>query len=112
MDHSLKRSEVVTTGMVAAELLAGSSQSQIEELRRTLLGLDWFDLLPEDWFRVGTVSNDLRTSGTPIHASDIQIAVAAASGGVPLLTLDRGFLTIKQVLPELDLSVSAGSLGE
>lgn len=45
----------------------------------------------------GEICVDLRKAGTPIPVNDIWIAAAAARVGVPVLTYDDHFLSIRRV---------------
>jgi tRNA(fMet)-specific endonuclease VapC len=45
----------------------------------------------------GEISADLRKAGTPIPVNDIWIAAAAARAGVPIITYDGYFRSIRRI---------------
>lgn len=50
--------------------------------------------------RYGAILDYLRGNGTPIPTNDVWIAAVAMEGGWPVLTTDRHFLKMPQVLVE------------
>jgi tRNA(fMet)-specific endonuclease VapC len=51
--------------------------------------------------RYAVILNHLRRAGTPIPTNDIWIAASAMQHGLKLLTADRHFLSVPQVVVEL-----------
>jgi predicted nucleic acid-binding protein len=88
-------------GPVVAELLAGTKQADRPELWQLLSSLSWADLGRDEWRQVGEVAARLRTAGTPVPLTDVEIAVAAVSGAAGLWSYDEDFERITSVLPGL-----------
>jgi len=101
LDGLLASGEVVVCGPVVAELLAGVVGGRRHELWQLLGGLPWADLGRAEWRRVGDLASSLRSSGTSIALTDIEIAVAAATAGARLWSRDSDFDHIGAVLDEL-----------
>lgn len=51
--------------------------------------------------RYAAIVNGLREAGRPIPANDIWIAACAMESGLPVVTTDKHFLSVPQVLVEL-----------
>lgn len=102
MDRLLAAEAVITCGPVAAELRIGD-RSPVGELSAIMSDLAWSDLGRAEWRRVGEVGAQLRQAGESVRLTDISIAVAAASAGAPLWSLDQDFARIADVMPELRL---------
>ncbi len=73
---------------ILAELLASSMVSVVDITRDTAE-------------RYAAIHHYLRSRGTPVPANDIWIAAGAMEHGATLLTMDRHFLKIPQVITRL-----------
>lgn len=102
MDRLLAAEAVITCGPVAAELRIGD-RSASGELSAIMSDLARADLGRAEWHRVGEVGAQLRQSGESVPLTDVSIAVAAASAGAALWSLDRDFARIADAMPELRL---------
>lgn len=96
---------LVLCGPVAAELLRGVREQDREAIHLRLLDLPWAPVGVFEWLEAGDISADLRRRGTPVPLPDVVIAAAARSFGARLVTHDRDFLRIAEVMPDLDLVV-------
>ncbi|MGC2190839.1 MAG: PIN domain-containing protein [Candidatus Dormiibacterota bacterium] len=101
LDGLLASHEVVVCGPVVAELLAGARSVQRSELRAALITLPWVDLGRREWQQVGELAARLRELGDSVPLTDLEIAVAAGSGGALLWSWDSDFERVRAVLPEL-----------
>jgi tRNA(fMet)-specific endonuclease VapC len=97
--------EVSLTPVIVGELLAGFSGGRYEARNRQLLK----DFLSTPRVRVYSVDQEtseryaavwlhLRKQGTPIPTNDLWIAASAMQHGLNILTSDRHFLKVPQVL--------------
>lgn len=101
LDRLLQAGEVCVCGPVVAELIAGVVEERRSELWQLLTGLEWCELGPTHWRRVGEVASVLRRTGRSTALTDVEIAVAAAEHGALLWTRDSDFDRIASALPEL-----------
>lgn len=101
LDALLEANEVVVCGPVVAEILAGATKDDRERLGRLFSALPWAPIDRGTWLQVGEVAARLRDRGETVPLTDIQIAVAAASGDAQLWARDTDFDRIEAVLPEL-----------
>ena len=101
LDGLLASGEVVVCGPVVAELLAGVAAGRRDELWKLLGGLPWADLGRAEWRRVGDLAASLRSSGTSVALTDVEIAVAAVTAGARLWARDSDFDRLGAVLDEL-----------
>jgi predicted nucleic acid-binding protein len=99
----IEAQRVVICGPVFAELLAGAAEADRELLGETLGRLPWAETSRAGWREVGTIAARLRASGGPLPLTDLVIAVAAASGGHDLWSLDADFERIATVFDSLEL---------
>lgn len=95
------RSELVTCGPVAAELLTGADGDRRDELWKRLSALDWAPFDRAEWRRVGEVSGDLRRRGTMVPLTDIVIGVAAEVADAALWSFGAHFDRLGAVMPRL-----------
>ena len=100
--------EVSLTPVILGELLAGFSGGRFETKNRQLLK----EFLDTPRVRVYSVDGDtseryaavwlhLRREGTPIPTNDLWIAASAMQHGLTVLTADRHFLKVPQVLTRI-----------
>lgn len=97
--------EIILTPVILGELLAGFTMGGKEKRNRVLLqdfmrsprvrmaGLD-----EETSERYAVILGHLRKKGTPIPTNDIWIAASAMQYGLIILTTDRHYLSIPQVI--------------
>lgn len=95
--------EVAICGPVLAELLGGADDPQRRSIVDTAGTLPWADLDPACWQDVGALARRLRRAGQMLPLTDLAIAVAAASSGHALWSLDSDFERIAPVLDGLEL---------
>lgn len=100
-------SEVFLTTVVLGELLygfvGGRMDSENRRLLREFLDSSRVALVSVDEEtaeRYAVIRDHLRRKGTPIPTNDLWIAASAAQHGLVLLTLDRHFKDVPQVLVE------------
>jgi tRNA(fMet)-specific endonuclease VapC len=98
---------VFLTTVVLGELLFGFVGGRLDldnrRLLREFLDLDRVELVPVDEEtaeRYAVIRDQLRRQGTPIPTNDLWIAASAAQHGLVLLTLDRHFKEVPQILVE------------
>lgn len=100
-------SEIFLTSVVIAELVYGFVGGKLEERNRRLLR----EFVESDRVRVLSVDEEtaeryavirdyLRRKGVPIPTNDLWISASAAQHGLKLLSLDKHFKDVPQVLLE------------
>ena len=97
--------ELYVNPVVSGELLAGfkagrSERENIELLSRFLTSprMRSLDIDMETSERYAVIQSGLRKKGTPIPTNDIWIAATAMQYGLRLLTADRHFLKVPQII--------------
>ena len=95
-------SECFVPSIVAGELLYGAERSSntLDNIRRVNEFCSQVAVIPcdiETAAHYGKLKNRLRTAGTPIPENDLWIAAIAVQAGLPLLSQDRHFDTIREV---------------
>lgn len=103
LDGLLAHGEIVTCGPVVAEIMAGATPANRDELWYLLSGLPWSDLGRAQWRRTGDVAAGLRAAGVGVPLTDIEIAVASVTANAALWTRDADFVRVQTVLPDLVL---------
>ena len=100
--------EVAINSVIAGELLAGFSGGRFEDRNRELLKefmasprARVYPIDGETSERYAAIRMHLRQQGTPIPTNDLWIAASAMQHGLSLLTADRHFLKVPQVLTTL-----------
>ncbi len=88
-------------GPVAAEIVAGARGHQHSELWQLMNGLPWAELGRVQWRRVGEVAAALRSTGTAVALTGIEIAVAAADADAALWSRDSDFDRLADAMPDL-----------
>ena len=96
---------IVLTPVVAAELLAGAGDAGTKTRGRVHALLDgprieWVAITRETSVRYAAIKRSLQAAGTPVPTNDLWIAASAMEHGLTVLTLDRHFLTMPQILVE------------
>lgn len=95
---------VVTLGELRAGFRSGSRAVENEERLERFLASPRVEVLDVDAdtsVPYAAIVAELRRRGTPVPANDIWIAASACQHGLRVLTLDRDFTRIPQVLVEL-----------
>jgi tRNA(fMet)-specific endonuclease VapC len=100
--------EVVLTPVVFGELNAGFLRGQQTKRNRAELeeflaspGVRMVDIDADTGELFAVIIHNLRLAGTPIPSNDVWIAASAVRHGLRLLTADRHFLKMPQVLVSL-----------
>lgn len=95
-----RRGDIGLCGPVLAEVLSGApTYAEGKRLERLLEALDWLALPLEVWRRAADVRFALARRGTQAALIDLLIALAAVEGDATLLTRDRDFERIGEVVP-------------
>ncbi len=110
MADLLDREQVLVTGPVVAELLAGTRDRRRGELWSVLQGLGWAAVDRHTWWLAGTAAAALRELGATVPLTDLVIAAAAVQAGAELWTRDRDFVRVGEAMPALTLYSSADPL--
>jgi len=99
--------EIIFTPVVLGELIAGFSLGRTEEKNRAILEdflssprVAVLNIDPETSVRYASILNFLRKRGTPVPTNDLWIAASAMQHGLKILTLDKNYLEIPQVLAD------------
>jgi predicted nucleic acid-binding protein len=89
---------VCCAGLVLAELLQGAkSEKELSVLRDFRHVFEFLGESVDQWQAAGELSHALSRKGKSIGLSDCHLAVAAKTGNVRILTLDKHFEAIKGV---------------
>ncbi len=100
IDPLLEAGGAAVCGPVYAELVSGAPMpAQLRSLADHLRGLDWLEPERSVWERIATARFALARAGKQVGVLDLFIALAAADHGAELLTRDRDFLDIAEVVP-------------
>jgi len=100
LDPLISEDRVSIAGPVYAEVLSGApTLAAYQRLRVTLDALEWLAGPADLWERVAHARFTLARQGIQATLADLLIAVTASHAGHSLLTRDRDFLRIRQVVP-------------
>jgi predicted nucleic acid-binding protein len=99
--------EIVFNPVVLGELLAGFMMGRNEKRNRAILR-DFLssprviiaEIDEETSERYAVIVQSLRMKGTPIPSNDLWIAASAMQHGLKVLTTDRHYLEVPQILTE------------
>lgn len=94
---------VIVLGELLAGFRGGARQRQNEEYLRSFLSTARVGVLHIDRETVipyAAIQHELRRRGTPVSPNDLWIAATAYQHGLRVLTLDRDFTKIPQVIVE------------
>lgn len=100
---------VVVLGELRAGFLGGARAASNEEVLRRFLEeprVQVLDVDEETASRYAVIRDDLRRRGTPVSVNDIWIAASASQHGLRVLTTDRDFCQIPQVIADVFESAS------
>jgi len=105
IDPLLADGRVAITGPISAEVLSGArSRKEFDLLKRLLEGLEWLPEPSDLWEKVVEQRFALARKGFQASLIDLTIALSALEAGDALMTRDRGFSKIQDLVPfELDL---------
>lgn len=97
--------EIAINAIVLGELKAGFSRGRHRDRNERELGhflasprVRVFGLDEETADRYAVILNSLRSAGTPIPTNDVWIAASAMQHGFRLVTADRHFQEVRQIL--------------
>lgn len=91
----------VVVGELTAGFMMGNRERKNREILKRFLSsprIDIIDIDAETSERYGAIVNSLRRKGSPIPTNDIWIAASAMQHGLRLLTSDRHYLEVTQIL--------------
>jgi predicted nucleic acid-binding protein len=105
---SLQRAGGISlTPVVLGELLSGFRLGKNERRNRSILQdflsssrVDLLDIDEETSERYAVILHHLRTKGTPIPTNDVWIAASAMQYGLKVLTTDKHYIEIPQIITE------------
>lgn len=95
---------VVVLGELRAGFLGGGRAASNEKVLRRFLEeprVQVLDVDEETASRYAVIRDDLRRRGTPVPVNDVWIAATASQHGLRVLTTDRDFQQIPQVVAEV-----------
>jgi len=95
---------VIVLGELLAGFAGGARRKQNEDYLRSFVSSPRVEILPidkETAIPYAGIHHELRRRGTPVSPNDLWLAATAYQHGLRVLTLDRDFLKIPQVLVEL-----------
>jgi len=106
--HSLqKANEIFLNPVIIGELLAGFSMGKKEKKNKDIFEaftssprVRVIDINEETSKRYAVILKYLREKGTPIPTSDLWIAASAMQYGLKVLTADKHYLKIPQIITE------------
>ena len=80
--------------------LGGHREKNESELNEFIAGprVKFIDVDEDTSERYALIANDLQAKGTPISTNDIWISASAMQYGLAVLTLDRDFLRVQQII--------------
>jgi predicted nucleic acid-binding protein len=99
--------EICLNPVVLGELIAGFLMGKHERKNRTLLQdflsstrVKIVEIDEETSERYAVIANHLRIKGTPIPTNDLWIAASAMQHGLKVLTTDKHYLDVPQIITE------------
>ena len=99
VEAALVQGEVVTCGVVLFELLQGIKSSKEEALVLSAFqAVQHLEMTDRLWIKAGQLSSNLRKKGHTLPLSDIIIAALALENNCSLLTVDRHFDAIPELM--------------
>ena len=99
--------EIFLNPVILGELVAGFLMEKNEKKNRAILRdfmsssrVNIVEIDEETSERYAVISNYLRTIGTPIPTNDIWIAASAMQHGLKIVTTDRHYLRVPQIITQ------------
>lgn len=99
--------EISLNPVVLSELLAGFMMGKNEKRNRSILQdflssprVNILEIDEETSERYATIRNYLRAKGTPLPTNDLWIAASAMQYGLKVLTTDKHYLEVPQIITE------------
>ena len=99
--------EISLNPVVLGELLAGFMMGKNERRNRSILQdflssarVNILEIDEETSIRYATIRNYLRARGTPLPTDDLWIAASAMQHGLKVLTTDKRYLAVPQIITE------------
>lgn len=103
----VRSDRIAVTGAIIAEVTSGASTASVfHQLRKRLSALGYLADPSDLWDRVAEARFSLARRGLQAHLVDLVIAITTSAANHRLLTKDRDFEAIAQVVP-LDLELLA-----
>jgi hypothetical protein len=100
LDPLLRDDRAAVSGPIVAEVTSGArTLGAFQQLRARLGALTTLEPPPDLWDQVAAARFSLARRGTQAHLVDLLIALTASAAGHTLLTRDRDFTGIAQVVP-------------
>jgi predicted nucleic acid-binding protein len=100
LDPLLQDDRAAVSGPIVAEVTSGARTPAVfQELRARLGSLVTLEAPNDVWDRVAAARFSLARRGTQAHLVDLLIALTASHTGHALLTRDRDFTAIAEVVP-------------
>lgn len=100
LEESIKTDSVCMTPLIRAEILSGArNDKEYNLLASTLSGVKILSEPGEFWDRLARYHYLLSRRGFQVLIPDLSIAIYAHFHGCPLLTADKAFRKIAQVVP-------------
>lgn len=95
MDMLLRTGEVVTAGLVLAELRRGCrTPDQAKRMLERLQGLPYLEVDRDNWLTAGQMAADAAARGHKLEIADCLLAALALRDNCLILTLDQDFKRI------------------
>ena len=94
----------VICGVVRAELLRGAfSLINLDDISELLDNLEMISFPETEWNNFGRMLYKFRIHGITVPFQDAMIAYTAIYNNIPVLTRDKHFKLIQDIMPELKL---------
>ncbi len=95
LQEELARGTVATMGLIAVEVLQGTSTQEVfETLREDFLGVHWLEMSQAVWLEAAQLGARLRQAGLSLPATDVAIAAASLHYRCRLWHRDADFTRI------------------
>ena len=99
LEGLLEKEPVYVCGPVLCELLQGiKSEKEEELLLDALRALPYLEMSEQTWVEAGRLAARLRRAGKTLPFSDIVLAALAREHNLPILTVDRHFAEIPDIM--------------
>jgi len=99
LEHLIDKEKIFICGPIFFELVQGMrSDKEKMAITHALSALEYIEVSKELWIKAGDRASVLRREGKTIPFSDILIATIAVENGLSILTMDKHFSQIADVL--------------